>query len=201
MVCTFGVDFGLSTYFKTDFLSQSFKLKFFYLKCLIHRSANSQSHKLAFEEDIEQFVSPQFIHKPRSLDNLIEGQNAHFEAKLEPIADPNLRVEWFLDGRPVTIGHRFRPIHDFGYVALDIVGLISEDSGTYTCRATNNVGSCECQVTLNCKSKFFKSYILLYILLFFYFFIYPFILFIYFTIYFFDYSGNITTTKMSSKRV
>ena len=123
-------------------------------KCFESRSANSQSHRLAFEEDVEQFVSPQFIHKPRSLDNLMEGQNAHFEAKLEPIADPNLRVEWFLDGRPVTIGHRFRPIHDFGYVALDIVGLISEDSGTYTCRATNNVGSCECQVTLTCKSKF-----------------------------------------------
>ena len=79
----------------------------------------------------------------------------HFEAKIEPLADPNLHIEWFKDGRPVTIGHRFRPIHDFGYVAMDIVGLITEDSGTYTIRATNNVGSCEATATLRCKSKFF----------------------------------------------
>lgn len=126
----------------------------FCLKCPARpRSAHAQARKLAWEEDIEQFVSPHFVHKPRNLDHLVEGQNAHFEAKLEPIADPNLRVEWFKDGRSVTIGHRFRPIHDFGYVALDIVGVISEDSGTYTCRATNNVGTCECQVNLFCKSK------------------------------------------------
>ena len=36
--------------------------------------------------------------------------------QVEPIADPNLSIEWFKDGRPVTVGHRFRPIHDFGYL-------------------------------------------------------------------------------------
>ncbi len=102
---------------------------------------------------MEPCLPPRFVTSPRSLDRLVEGQNGHFEAKLEPIADPNLHVEWFKDGRPITVGHRFRPIHDFGYVALDIVGLISEDSGTYTCRATNNAGTCEAQATLLCKSK------------------------------------------------
>ena len=123
------------------------------LEAIEQRSAVSQSHKLAWEEDVEQFTAPKFVASPRNLDNLVEGQNAHFEAKIEPLADPNLRVEWFKDGRPVTIGHRFRPIHDFGYVAMDIVGLITEDSGTYTIRATNNVGSCEATVNLKCKSK------------------------------------------------
>ena len=50
--------------------------------------------------------------------------------------------------------HRFRPIHDFGYVALDIVGLIAEDTGTYTCRATNKLGYAEAVVTLQCFCKF-----------------------------------------------
>ena len=127
------------------------------LEAIEHRSAVSQSHKLAWEEDVEQYTAPKFVSSPRNLDNLVEGQNAHFEAKIEPLADPNLRVEWFKDGRPVTIGHRFRPIHDFGYVAMDIVGLINEDSGTYTIRATNNVGSCEDTVTLNCKSKLYPN--------------------------------------------
>lgn len=30
-----------------------------------------------------------------------EGGYAHFEARLEPIGDPNLKVEWLKDGRPI----------------------------------------------------------------------------------------------------
>ena len=124
------------------------------LEAVEQRSSQAQAHhKVAWEEDVEPLIAPKFVTFPRNIDNLVEGQNAHFEAKIEPLADPNLHIEWFLDGRPVTIGHRFRPIHDFGYVAMDIVGLISEDSGTYTIRATNNVGSCEARATLKCKSK------------------------------------------------
>ncbi|XP_014485703.1 PREDICTED: titin [Dinoponera quadriceps] len=97
-------------------------------------------------------VKPKFITKPKSQENLREGQHAHFECKLEPVTDPNLKVEWFKNGRPVTIGHRFRPIHDFGYVALDVIDLIAEDSGTYTCRAVNLIGSDEVFCTLSCRS-------------------------------------------------
>lgn len=50
------------------------------------------------------------------------------------------------------LGHRFRPIHDFGYVALDVIDLIAEDSGTYTCRAVNLVGSDEVSCLLSCYS-------------------------------------------------
>lgn len=98
-------------------------------------------------------VKPRFVIKPKDLNNLREGRQAHFECKLEPVTDPNLKVEWFKNGQPVTIGHRFRPIHDFGYVALDIVDLIAEDSGTYTCRAVNAVGSDETTCSLNCRGS------------------------------------------------
>ena len=30
-----------------------------------------------------------------------EGGYAHFEARLEPIGDPSLKVEWMKDGRPI----------------------------------------------------------------------------------------------------
>jgi len=60
-------------------------------------------------------------------------------------------VEWLKNGRAITVGHRFRPIHDFGYVALDIIDLIAEDSGTYTCRATNALGMDETACTLVCR--------------------------------------------------
>lgn len=95
-------------------------------------------------------VKPRFVTKPKSLERMREGQHAHFECKLEPVTDPNLKVEWYKNGRPITVGHRFRPIHDFGYVALDIVDLIAEDSGTYTCRAVNLVGVDETTCSLGC---------------------------------------------------
>lgn len=98
-------------------------------------------------------VKPKFITKPKSVDGMREGQHAHFECKIEPVTDSNLKVEWYKNGRPITIGHRFRPIHDFGYVALDIVDLIAEDSGTYTCRAVNLVGVDETHCTLQCKGS------------------------------------------------
>jgi hypothetical protein len=62
-------------------------------------------------------------------------------------------------------GHRFRPIHDFGYVALDIIDLIAEDSGTYTCRAVNLVGADETTCTLICRSKRYLANIKVFILL------------------------------------
>ena len=33
-----------------------------------------------------------------------EGQHAHFECKLEPVTDSNLKVEWYKNGRPITVG-------------------------------------------------------------------------------------------------
>ena len=30
------------------------------------------------------------------------------EARLTPAEDPNLKVEWFKDGKPLPTGHRFR---------------------------------------------------------------------------------------------
>lgn len=37
-------------------------------------------------------------------------------------------------------GHRFRTYFDFGYVALDILYVFPEDSGTFTVVARNSLG-------------------------------------------------------------
>uniref|UniRef100_A0A1B6CYN2 Ig-like domain-containing protein n=1 Tax=Clastoptera arizonana TaxID=38151 RepID=A0A1B6CYN2_9HEMI len=70
-----------------------------------------------------------------------EGKNIHLECRLEPMGDPTMRVEWFHNGKPITVGSRFRTYYDFGYVALDIIHVISMDSGEYTVRATNHLGT------------------------------------------------------------
>lgn len=53
----------------------------------------------------------------------------------------------------LCVSPRFRPTHDFGYVALDILDVIEEDSGVYTCRAVNSLGTDEFQLRLNCESN------------------------------------------------
>ena len=124
------------------------------IKALEQKSALARLHlKEAQDKDIEPEMLPQFVTLPKNQLNITEGKRTHFEAKLEPITDPHLQVEWLKNGKPIIVGHRFRPIHDFGYVALDINDTISEDSGSYTCRATNLAGSVECQVNLLCKGK------------------------------------------------
>lgn len=70
-----------------------------------------------------------------------EGKNVHLEARLEPMGDPTMKVEWYLNGKPITVGSRFRTYFDFGFVALDIIGAYTTDSGEYTCRAENALGS------------------------------------------------------------
>lgn len=37
-------------------------------------------------------------------------------------------------------GSRFTTNHDFGYVTLDILQCVSEDSGVYMCKAINQAG-------------------------------------------------------------
>lgn len=83
---------------------------------------------------------PIFLTPLTSLEHLKEGDHAHLECRVEPINDPNLRIEWFVNGKAIRAGHRFRTTHDFGYVALDVLYVYGEDSGTYMCKATNLLG-------------------------------------------------------------
>ena len=89
-----------------------------------------------------------------SLENLKEGDHAHLECRVEPINDPNLKIEWFVNGIAIKTGHRFRTTHDFGYVALDILYTYPDDSGTYMAKATNLLGEAvnTCQITVGGKT-------------------------------------------------
>ena len=55
----------------------------------------------------------------------------------------------------VYTGHRFRTTYDFGFAALDILNVYGEDSGEYTCRATNKLGQATSTVKLSVKSMCF----------------------------------------------
>ena len=93
--------------------------------------------------DVSPQSAPVFRTPLQDPQPVMEGQNIHLEARLEPINDPGMKVEWFFNNRPLTIGSRFRTYNDFGFIALDIVGVTSNDEGQYICRATNSLGQAE----------------------------------------------------------
>ena len=52
------------------------------------------------------------------------------------------------NGAPLSAAHRFRPMFDFGYVALDLLYAYPEDSGVYELVARNELGEV-CYLTLS----------------------------------------------------
>lgn len=94
-------------------------------------------------------VPSQFQH----LSNLSEGEIAHFEASLIPVGDQTMSVEFLYNGKAIEASHRTRTVHAFGMVVLEILGTKIEDTGVYTCRATNKWGTAEISVNLECVDK------------------------------------------------
>merc|ERR1712241_1650963 len=80
-------------------------------------------------------------------------QPPKFECQLAPVGDPNMKVEWFWNGKPLSFKTRFTPIYDFGYVAMNFGWVYPEDSGEYICRATNQYGSDETRAIIKCSGK------------------------------------------------
>lgn len=49
-----------------------------------------------------QPLPPTFVRSLHDMGDLQEGRNAHFEAQLNPVSDPTMKVEWYKDGKPIT---------------------------------------------------------------------------------------------------
>lgn len=64
-----------------------------------------------------------------------------------------MQVEWTYNGQPLKTGHKFRPMYDFDYVALDVLKAYPEDSGVYTCTARNAYGQVQTSATVKISGK------------------------------------------------
>jgi titin len=106
------------------------------------------------EGDVE-ITKPVFTTALNNAAGVVEQGRVHLECRLEPINDPNLKVEWFMNGKAIQTGHRFKTRNDFGFVALDILYAYSEDSGTYMCKATNKLGEAVNTCSVEVVSKLF----------------------------------------------
>lgn len=71
--------------------------------------------------DIEEISKskPIFIQPLSDPAPVNEGKNVHLECRLEPMGDPTMRVEWFQNGKPVTVG-----VYDLKYFSYYLYNLI-----------------------------------------------------------------------------
>ncbi len=125
----------------------------------IHHKAIEETRKFEMKQQRPAEEIPLTQQRPVFKTTLVdpqpvmEGQNIHLEARLEPIGDPTMKVEWFFNNAPLTIGSRFRTYNDFGFIALDIVGVSTFDQGQYVCRATNALGSADTRANVQVMSR------------------------------------------------
>lgn len=114
---------------------------------------DSSKYKRQQEEDTTVTQAPRFSTQLNGPTELFEGQSAHYECRIEPYPDANMKVEWLHNGKALSTGHRFRTAYDFGFASLDVLTVYGEDSGEYTCRVTNRLGQAQSSVTTNIKCK------------------------------------------------
>jgi titin len=103
--------------------------------------------------NVDKPIPPKFKTHFSSQLHLKECEPTHFDAKLIPIGDPTMRIEWFRNGEPLRQANRYIVKYDFGLVSLDMLWVYPEDDGIYECVATNAVGQDRTRTELKCKGK------------------------------------------------
>lgn len=87
------------------------------------------------------------------------GSSAKFECETEDA--PNVSFKWFKDGHPIKEGEKFRIISRFSTSSLELLRTTKDDSGEYTCKASNQHGSDECSASLGVTGKSSAFFLLL----------------------------------------
>lgn len=64
---------------------------------------DASRHRRTVTEDVTIVQAPQFTRPLHNIET-VEGTNIHLECRLQPVGDPSMRVEWFVNGRPVKTG-------------------------------------------------------------------------------------------------
>ncbi|CAF4167212.1 unnamed protein product, partial [Rotaria sp. Silwood2] len=96
---------------------------------------------------------PKFKVHIKSQLNLNEDDPCSFEAKLIPVRDPMMRVQWFKNGKILHHASRMIPRYDFADVSLEFLWTFAEDDGIYECVATNPYGEDRTRAELKCRPK------------------------------------------------
>ncbi|TNN16637.1 Titin isoform 1 [Schistosoma japonicum] len=119
-----------------------------------HLVKNGLDRANRYHDDIRPTNPPVFLKPLAPQVGLRESAPAHFETCVEPTNDNSLTVEWYKDGKPVSMGCRFNAVLDRGFAILDILYCYPEDNGAYFCVARNAAGQVQSNVVeLQCDAE------------------------------------------------
>ncbi|CAH1789055.1 unnamed protein product, partial [Owenia fusiformis] len=99
----------------------------------------------------EQEVTPEFSEKLEDIKDVEQGKAAEFRVKVK--AFPDAEVSWCKDDvllKEDDSGH-FTFSHEEDVHSLKIQDVTPEDSGTYTCKAKNDLGEDSTSASLTVK--------------------------------------------------
>lgn len=97
---------------------------------------------------------PRFVGQLKGTHEIGERQRAHFEICVQPQNDRKMKIEWLHNGKPIATANRIQMYQAFGYIAIDIHQVRTEDAGTYTVIARNDLGEAKLTTELIVKCKF-----------------------------------------------
>lgn len=95
-------------------------------------------------------MKPVFRHKIVPVEINV-GSPAMFECDTEDA--PNVVFKWFKDGHPIKDGDKCRIISRVSASSLELLSPNKDDSGEYSCKASNQHGSDECSASLRVTGK------------------------------------------------
>lgn len=129
----------------------------------IQQLEDSSRYMCTSHEEQTVTQKPRFLGPLKGTTKIVEGQRAHFEARVEPQNDLTMKIEWYHNGKPLSTANRIQTYHDFGYVALDIESVRAEDAGGYTVVARNALGEAQLANTMTVESKPLRLIVLIFI--------------------------------------
>jgi len=105
--------------------------------------ARSRGHtkELALLPDDSLMCPPSFLTGLKPEQSLKDGDR--LELKVQVKGDPDPQVTWSKDGKPISSNEVMEVKYKNGFASVIINELFPEDSGKYTCKATNTKGSVE----------------------------------------------------------
>lgn len=95
-------------------------------------------------------MKPVFRHRIVPVE-INAGNPAKFECETEDA--PNVSFKWFKDGHQIKESDKYRIISRFSTSSLELLNPNKDDSGEYTCKASNQHGGDECSASLVVTGK------------------------------------------------
>lgn len=80
--------------------------------------------------DSEKRQPPRFVTQIQDQIALVEMQTTKFECQLAPVGDPNMKVEWFFNGKPLHHSNNLKLKRLFYLIKIGLFAPFRESSDT-----------------------------------------------------------------------